>query len=252
MIHVIVPAYDCYDAFIRCLDSVFAQDYQDFQVVMIDDDSPDPLMGYEVMRRVKNHRNSIGITQHENRGALFNIAVGIDAVNAAPEDIIFLLDGDDRLPHPGVLSTVAEFYEDPDVWMSYGSYIPSPWDPLCPQAKPYPAEIIDARAFRGYANLFNHPISFKQFLWDQLTMADLQDDDENFIEEIYDQAIMYPMMEIAGRHVHFSDRYLYVYNSANPLSVSRSKREAAQRAGEILLARAPREPVEDARQRRES
>ena len=41
MVSIVVPAYNCADTIIRCLQSLKAQAYDDYEVIVVDDGSTD-------------------------------------------------------------------------------------------------------------------------------------------------------------------------------------------------------------------
>ena len=56
----------------------------------------------------------------------------------------------------------------------------------------------------------------------------------DFYDVTYDQAIMLPLLEMAGEHVKFISSVLHVYNKENPLNVDKIKTtKQAQTAKEI-------------------
>jgi glycosyltransferase involved in cell wall biosynthesis len=57
--------------------------------------------------------------RHERRGGLANLWHAIQ--RAAEDDVCVLMGGDDWL-EPGGLARVAKAYEDPETWLTYGSY----------------------------------------------------------------------------------------------------------------------------------
>lgn len=225
-IHVLVPSYNCVEWIERTLDSIDAQDHAPAQVLVVDDASTDP--SYEPTARrlceqlgYRYHRNT------ENRKCPYNLRLGIDVLaegGVEPDDVIFLLDGDDFLPHAQVFSRIAEVYADPHIWLTYGNYEPYPHNTGQVLAHNYPASVIQNRSFRTGSACFNHPLTFRKHLWDHVADADMQTDDGRWFTGGYDMVIMSPMLELAtpkqGRTPHwlFLDETLYAYNAINPLS----------------------------------
>jgi glycosyltransferase involved in cell wall biosynthesis len=218
MIHIIIPSYEAGEALNRCLDSVMKQTDQEFKVVLIDDAST-----------TRSHRRSCSryvdaygwmlIRNTENMKCPYTIKQGIEASGAAEDDVILLLDGDDFLTHVAV-EHIKEVYEKyPQLWLTYGSYQPYPDWTTEPRPSEYPTITRWNRDFRTDIMRFNHPITFRRFLWDALEDVDLQDNDGNWFTDGYDQVIMSPMLEMAGAdHYAFLDEVLYYYYAKNPLS----------------------------------
>lgn len=243
MLHVIVPVYDAGDAFVNCLASLTEQHSVECTVTIIDDASTDT-RNYELADKMAPTevigRWNVSRNRH-NLGALRNIWNGIATADPAPDDVIVLLDGDDWLAYPDSLAKIAAAYDDdPDCWLTYGSYVSHPHDPTCPVPVPYPRDVVRDRSFRQHDTLFNHPLTFKAFLWQQLEPADCQFDDGTWMREVYDEAIMYPLLELCGPNHRCLTDTLYVYNSENPLSVAKVKREAAEAEALALRSRPPK------------
>lgn len=188
------------------------------QVLVIDDASTDPVYGPLAERLC----DKFGFRYHRNESNLkcpHSLRVGIDLLRAHKEDVIFLLDGDDFLPSDSVFERFSEVYADRKIWLTYGNLEIYPEDDPVIRASAYPIEIIDSRDFRIESNFFNHPLTFRKFLWDQLDDSDMQDDDGEWFISCYDQVITVPLLEMAGgEHYLFLDETLYAYNSVNPLS----------------------------------
>lgn len=234
-VHVIVPVFDCPEGLVKCMGSLYAQDHQDMTVTVIDDASTDERtltmlaatrdFGWTLVRNPRNMR------------CPYNIVRGVHIADPEPHDVILLVDGDDWLPHDRVVSRIAEIHADPYVWLAYGSYRPEPFDEHCPPAQAYPLDVLHARSFRSAPTWFNHPLSFKAFLWNELPVAEMKDDDGRWFGTNYDETIMYGMLEMAANNTRFVDEVLYVYNAANPLSESRARRDESDGVGEQLRRR---------------
>ena len=65
--------------------------------------------------------------------------------------------------------------------------------------------------------------SFKYKLWKNLKKQDLKDEDGFYYKMAYDQAIMLPLLEMAGDKAKYVKETLHVYNKNNPLNVDKIK-----------------------------
>jgi glycosyltransferase involved in cell wall biosynthesis len=218
-IHVLIPSYNCGNWIDRCLWSVAAQHRKPDQVLVIDDASTE--LGYE--QRLSRTCKGLGFMFHRNPANMkcpYNLRLGIRLLAPEPDDVIFLLDGDDFVP-PHAIRRIGEVYEDPDVWLTYGNYEPTPHNTGQIRAYAYPPDVIANRSFRISDNCFNHPLTFRKFLWDGVTDADMQSSHGHWFTGGYDKVIMSPMLEMsAPDHFRFLDETLYFYNAVNPTSES--------------------------------
>lgn len=234
-INVIVPSYNVRMPWIeRCLASIRAQTHRPSQVIVVDDASTDAgypenvvgLCAIEGWTFVRNDRN---------RKCPYNLRLAGRILDLADDDVIFLLDGDDFLPHDRVFARIAEVYADPDVWLTYGNYEPHPKNTGQTLASAYPADVIAAKSFRAAGCHFNHPLTFRQHLWARVTDDDLKTDGGEWFTGGYDFLIMVPMLEAAAPdHFRFLNETLYVYNSVNPLSDSTANVPLVEESRQIV------------------
>ena len=105
---VIVPIYKVEDYLKRCLDSVLSQDYADFELILVDDGSPDncPAICDEYAR----NDSRIKVIHKENGGLVSARQAGIEI---AQGEYIFNLDSDDALL-PGAFSDAARIIKETD------------------------------------------------------------------------------------------------------------------------------------------
>jgi len=219
-ITVLIPSYNCEDWIKRCLDSVKSQTVQPSKVVVIDDASTDPSYAEKTLKLCKQYGYTF-LRNDKNEKCPYNLWLGVKILNPDENDIIFLLDGDDFLPHPNVFQRIKEVYQDENCWMTYGNYEPFPHNTGQTLAAAYPEEVIQTRSFRTSGNVFNHPITFRRFLFDQIKEDELKSDNGNWFRGGYDFAIMVPMLEMCGgEHYQFINETLYSYNAINPISDS--------------------------------
>ncbi|MDQ0404137.1 bifunctional glycosyltransferase family 2 protein/CDP-glycerol:glycerophosphate glycerophosphotransferase [Streptomyces sp. NPDC000349] len=110
---VIVPAYQVQAYLHACLESVLCQSYQDFEVIVVDDRSPDACgaIADEFADRDARVR-AVHLPQNQGLGPARNVGI-----ERAGGDYLVFLDGDDTLA-PGALRALADRVKetgDPDV-----------------------------------------------------------------------------------------------------------------------------------------
>lgn len=129
------------------------------------------------------------------------------AHNCGPGSILVSLDGDDWFSRADALSIVANAYEDPDVWMTYGSFQFADGRPG------FAAPVVsDPRVERW---TMTHLKTFRAGLFHKLGDAELKRDGK-FRDLCWDLAVMLPMYEMAGpEHARLIADVTYVYNYAN-------------------------------------
>lgn len=98
-VSIIVPFFNVQDHIQECLDSIRTQDYPSFEILLVDDQSPDSSRSIADRAAIEDDRVSI-ITHTENRGLGSSRNTG---VSAATGDYLFFLDSDDVLAGPFVL-----------------------------------------------------------------------------------------------------------------------------------------------------
>ena len=115
-ISVVIPFYRNEHTLARCLDSVAGQTMRDFEVVMVDDGSPDgsPAIAQDYAGRYATWR----IVRQENKGLLRARMTGWQ--NAMGQYVV-PLDADDTLP-PNALKTLLRLITDGDAQLAYGAY----------------------------------------------------------------------------------------------------------------------------------
>lgn len=102
---IIVPVYGVANYLCKCIDSLLAQDITDYEIILVDDGSPDecPKICDEYAAKYINikaiHQENMGLSEARNAGT-----------RAAQGDYIMYLDSDDYL-QPNVLSALIEQVE---------------------------------------------------------------------------------------------------------------------------------------------
>src|SRR5215218_1377267 len=104
LVSVIIPAYNASEFIAETLDSVFAQTFTDFEVLLINDGSPDT----EDLERVVQRFPTLRYVKQENRGAAAARNTGL---RAAAGELVAFLDADDTWS-PNFLEQQTEFLKN--------------------------------------------------------------------------------------------------------------------------------------------
>jgi glycosyltransferase involved in cell wall biosynthesis len=112
-VSVILPAYNTAGLIAACLDSVFSQTYQDFEVIVVNDGSPDTVDLERVLQPYKGR--IVYIVQQNKRAA----GARNTAIRQARGEFLAFLDSDDRWLPDHLASQMKLFFEDPALDMVY-------------------------------------------------------------------------------------------------------------------------------------
>ena len=97
-VSVIIPVYNTEKFIAKCLDSVLSQTFQDFEIIIVNDCTPDNAM--QIAQSYADKDSRIRIVNHEtNRGPMVARRSGY---NTASGNYIIFLDSDDTLPKTAI------------------------------------------------------------------------------------------------------------------------------------------------------
>ncbi|MBE3101815.1 MAG: glycosyltransferase family 2 protein [Firmicutes bacterium] len=220
----------------QSMQSVQNQTYTNWQAVIVDDCSVDGTWDI-IQKQAKMSDKCLLLQNNCRKYQLHSIVDAIKFIQPKKEDVIVTLDGDDWFFDNEVLEYLAKVYEDPSIWITWGSFIISGTKKRGPSARSIP---IDWNVRTG-AWAFSHLRTFKYFLWRLIKDEDFR---TSWSGEYYpaggDNAFMRPMVEMAGPpHRKFIDQILYVYNGENPTSVHRVTPELQTRCSNEVKKKKP-------------
>ena len=227
---IIIPAYNCEKWVERNIESATKQQYNNYDIVYIDDCSTDNTLKLANKINKKSNKEFNIISNSENKKALYNLYENIK--KAKQNSIIVTLDGDDFLANDKVLEFLDKVYKEKKCWLTAGSYV---------QNDNY--QVVSPSISDDYWNhnirkmpwSFSHLRTFKKELFMKINKEDLLDTDGEFYKCTFDRAMMYPMVEMAGKEkIALIKKALYIYNRFNPLSVDRVHRANQLRIESIL------------------
>ena len=213
---IIIPSYNNAQWYMQNLHSAVNQDYPLFHVTYIDDCSTDGT-GALVDEYVQQNNLQTRVTVIHNKQRRGAMANWYEAISACPDHkVVVNLDGDDMLAHRSVLALLAHVYQQYDVWLTYGQF------GLWPQGgrgwcEKMPEHIVKNNAFRDYNPMPSHLRTFYAWLFKKIKKEDFMHEGD-FFTITCDQAMMFPMMEMAGERHAFINQIVYWYNTMNSTS----------------------------------
>ena len=239
---IIIPAYNCEQWVEWNLNSALRQDYEDsrFDIVYIDDCSSDNTR-LVVDKILETSSKKIKVTSNaKNEKALYNLYTHIHS--AKDGSVIITLDGDDAFAGTNVLEKLDKLYQNPDCWMTVGSYMQNDNYSV---VSPVVSEGYWKQNIRKIPWSFSHLRTFRRELFCKIKKEDLLDLDGGFYKCTFDRAMMYPMVEMSGKDkVRLIGDVLYIYNRLNPISVDRVHRQDQLRIEQQISNKQPYQKIE--------
>ncbi len=239
---IIIPSFNNAAWYQKNLETLWSQDYHNFRVIYIDDCSADDTakLVEEYMADHPHHFTMQLIKNEHRRGAMANLYHAIHA--CADNEIIVTYDGDDFFAHAQVLCALNRAYQQQEaILMTYGQYVTSRFAcmGIC---KDFPASVVRNASYRGYPWVSSHLRSFYAGLFKKIKREDLMIDGD-FFAVTWDQALMFPMLEMAAGRYKFIPDVLYIYNDENPINDYKVRLPLMQRCEFIIRHRPAYEPL---------
>ena len=232
---ILVTSYNCESWVEKSLNSVYNQQYKNFDVIYIDDNSSD-----DTHKEALKFNNLKTIRNTFNKGKMQNVCESMSFMRQ--DTIVVVLDGDDWLYDDLVLNKLNEVYSSEEVWMTNGSYIIEPTNQI---VRPNIKSNYWSGNIRQKSWEFSHLGSFRKKLFDKIKKKDFMNSRGEYWNTTSDQAIMWPLAEMSGPEHHRSiNDVLYVYNRLNPLSDDRVHRQDQLQTERIIRSLKPYKRLE--------
>lgn len=252
---VLVTSFNNENYVERNLDRIMNQkSTMPFQIIYVDDQSTDNtgalVDAYKEYHELSDDKLLVIHNQRRLGSGVGNI---YNVVHNYIEDyqVVVCVDGDDFLAHSKVLLRLEKEYQDPNVWMTYGSLVAIPEGIRYSNCIGYTEEVIKNRSFRYDYNVPTHVKTFRAKLFKQIKREDLLDPDTgNFYTKAWDSAMLLPMFEMCApysgeNHSRYIPDILYIYNNDNPLSDHRDdSRDEQLRLDRLIRQKPPYEPLD--------
>jgi glycosyltransferase involved in cell wall biosynthesis len=208
---IIIPFFNAREYIRECIDSVLAQSYTNWLAVCTDDHSEDDSSNLipDDPRIIKRYNNQHTRQLANTYNAIINCGIDYD-----DDDVICILDGDDRLLGPSSLEIVAEIYDrKPNCLVTYGQFIRS--SGKRGHCKPYTQHefyMLRQKSYRAsHLRTFKWKL-YKEFLRQDPGVLSYRDLNGSFFPMAADVALMFPLLEIAGYpNVIFNEIPIYWY-----------------------------------------
>ena len=240
---IVIPSYNNERWVVKNLESVFCQTYPHWHLYYVNDCSKDRTWDITV--------NTVRSSGFSHKCTLINnpvrkgcpLANHYAVINSlAPTDVVVCLDGDDQLLDSKVLEYLASVYTNPNVWVTYGSFVSSDrrYKNIC---RPFPEQVMQKRSFRSYEWVSSHLKTFYAKLFQNIRKEDLLWNGK-FYTMSGDLAFMFCVLEQAAKgHIRFIQKPLYYYNINNPLNEFRVNKELTLKLNKHIRNRPPYSPL---------
>ena len=216
---VVIPSYNNEEWVKINLESILEQDYDNYEVLYINDCSTDNTR-FMVEEMVGDNPKFKIHTNKKNMKRGYNIAPkNLEHFFDDEEDILVFIDGDDWLPTPDVFSKVNDYYNNSKCWMTYGGMVC--WEggddvkPANPQNSPYPDNVHSEQMYRRDMWRASHLRTFKWFLYNKIKDEDLRySKTDEYYFHAEDLASSYPCLEMCPKNkIGVVDFTSYVFNA---------------------------------------
>jgi glycosyltransferase involved in cell wall biosynthesis len=208
---VITPFYNCDIYLSKCINSI-KQQTEDFHCYLISDMSDD-FSNTIAMDTQKHDERFTVILNTKKQYQCLNYNFIIERF-CNDEDIIFTVDGDDKLINKDVVKYINDEYKQNDLWITYGSYINKSDGSLG-----ISRQVANISTIRQDPWCASHLRTFKAWLFKKIFKEDFLDWEGKPLSMSGDQAFMIPMLEMSGeKHSRFINEPLYIYSDTNRLN----------------------------------
>ena len=225
LIVIISPFFNCPNYIAKCIQSVAAQDYDNYMHILVNDCSTDntvDILKSTIEALPQDIQDKFSITNNtENRGAVRN---QIDHIRSLTNNnsIIMLLDGDDSLLNDNTIFSQYNAIYDGTTEFTYGSCW-SMVDNIPLISQPYPEQIKQDRTYRNHhfnwILPYTHLRTFKKYLLNDIADSMFQDKNGQWFKAGGDGSVFYALIEAADPNkVKCLQDIVYNYNDINPLN----------------------------------
>lgn len=216
---IIASGYNCDQYVNKCVSSVLAQTYKNFDSVFISDGSTDNtgnLVDLAIFKERNQRREGTLFAENfrDNQGAAKRRWDAIKKYATTEETIIVLLGLDDEL-YPNSLQRIAEEYKK-GKWMTYGNWKNQHGIMLPKGFLFFPDQIHASRDYRKVKYRSTAPNTFYRFLFDQIPEDDFKIEGK-WIDSTTESELMFSCLEMCGKErIGVIEDPIYLYRENLP------------------------------------
>lgn len=209
LISVIIPTYNCKKYIARAIDSVFDQQIDNLEIIVVDDSSTDDTFQY----LTKKYQNKIKIFQHktnQNLGAARNTGLA-----EAQGKYIFFFDSDDWLNQNAFKHILEIAEKEKSEITAFG--VDKSWPDN--RIEKYHNHTFICQGGESAINRFNN-YDIGSIVWNKLYLKSFLDKNNiKFITPYYHEDVMFTLQAIykCKRYVSISDSYYNYFQRSNSI-----------------------------------
>jgi len=228
---IIVASYNNENWVEYNLASILNQTYENYEVIYVDDCSTDKTN--ELVNSIVGNNNKFTIIKNEERvgkEAIYNYIRFFDSLE--DDEIVVCACGDDWLINDDVLENLNNFYNEKNLWMTYGEFYAYDGSENVikanPQNTPYPDFVHEYKLYRRDTWRASHLLTLKGFLAKAVNKNDIISKiDNKYYYHAPDLALVYPCLEMCPKEkIGVVDFPTYVWNSSQTCQDRTKERES--------------------------
>ena len=209
-ITIIVPCYGDNAYMWECYESIISQEYNDYRIIFANDNTEDTTFFREIEEMYKDEKITV-FHNKERTSAVGAIHNALMSVEHDDEDIIMLVDGDDKLI-TGTLQIVNRVYNEKKPLLTYGNFVSS----IQLHGGANKVSEKDYNNIRNTGFFLHHLRTFKWKAYKELLKQDPEVDALKHKGKFYciagDVAMMNALGEIVGyNNIEFIEERIYWY-----------------------------------------
>jgi glycosyltransferase involved in cell wall biosynthesis len=234
---IIIASYNNEDWVEYNIASVMNQTYANYNVVYVDDCSTDSTS--QLVHNMVDADQRFTIIKNDTNlgadgGAIYNYIRFYETLE--DDEICVSMCGDDWLIDEHVLENLNRFYNEKDVWMTYGEFYAYDGSDVVtkanPQNTPYPDFVHKYKLYRRDMWRASHLLTFRGFLPKKIDLNDIKSRYNNkWFYHAPDLAVAFPCLEMCPKEkIGVVDFPTYIWNASEQCQVRTRARESQDNA----------------------
>jgi glycosyltransferase involved in cell wall biosynthesis len=229
---IIIASYNNEDWVEYNIASILNQTYDNYEVIYVDDCSSDRTN--ELVTALVGNNDKFNIIRNEQRvgeEAIYNYIRFFDSLE--DDEIVINMCGDDWLFDENVINKINEYYNNNNVWMTYGQFYVYDGTPMSekanPQNTPYSNIAHEYKLYRKDVWRASHLLTIKGHLAKLVDPNDLKSlKTGKYYYHAPDLALVFPLLEMCGKdRIGVVDFPTYVWNASESCRQRTAERESS-------------------------